>query len=101
MRYIVKKNDIGFAEEVLRRDRVYFEKDGGMFTIQCDPEYLEILEEDISCEKQRAATRHHTPVYSLRTLRNPEKKQRLMAYYGRTDCQVLKKDKAEYDRIFG
>ncbi|MCD8109249.1 MAG: hypothetical protein LUE14_04005 [Clostridiales bacterium] len=100
MRYIVTKQNIGFAEEVLSRDRVYFEKEGGMFTIQCDPEYLEILEEDVQCEKQRASTRHHTPVYSLRTLRDPEKKQRLMAYNGRTDYQVLQKDKTEYEQFF-
>ena len=53
---------------------------------------LEILEEDAMCEKQRNDAGSKIPVYSFRTLKNPEKKERLMKFYKRKGFIVYKPD---------
>lgn len=53
---------------------------------------LEILEEDALCEKQRNDIGSKIPVYSYRTLINPEKKERLMKFYRHKGFIVYKPD---------
>lgn len=54
---------------------------------------LEILEEDAMCEKQRNDAGSKIPVYSYNTLKNPQKKERLMKFYKRKGFVVYKPDK--------
>lgn len=60
---------------------------------------LEILEEDALCEKQRNDAGSQIPVYSYHTLRNPEKKERLMKFYRRKGFIVYKSDAEKCEKF--
>lgn len=59
-------------------------------------ELMDELEEDALCEKQRQETGSKLPVYSYRTLVNKEKRDRLMAFYGKRGHFVYKSD---YEKV--
>ena len=85
-----------YVETICRRDCIPY----AITTVECGEISLEIstqvnvdeLLEDALCEQQRDQTNAKLPVYSFRTLRNKEKLERLMDYYGKKGVHVLKED---------
>ena len=51
-----------------------------------------VILEDALCEKQREETQSKIPVYSYRTLRNLEKRNRLMSLNGMKSFHILRQD---------
>ncbi|MCD8109251.1 MAG: hypothetical protein LUE14_04015 [Clostridiales bacterium] len=90
---------------VLSRDGIpyrYAKKENGdyVFSVGCSNRRFTEAVEDAECEAQRASTKHHTPVYSLRTLKNPSKKNLLMEMNNIRTYQVLDRDKEAAEQLF-
>ena len=51
-----------------------------------------VILEDALCEKQRDETKSKIPVYSYRTLKNREKRNRLMSINGKKGFHILRQD---------
>ncbi len=92
----ISVEDQNLYEFVLNRDSIPFTKTGDSYEIDCSEEDIVILHEDVDCEKQRASTKHHTPVYSYKTFLNPEKLGRLMKLNNKRCFQILAKDQKDY-----
>ncbi len=97
---------VEFAKLVLDRDGEYYEpcRDGGVAAALA-PWEEEVLIEDAMCEKQRLETDPEHPVYSFRTINDPEKLTRLQRLFYGVDAKekdmpyyVLRKDEEEHTR---
>lgn len=87
-----------YMKIVLDRDNIqheYHPDTGEIISSMSARRFKEALE-DAFCEKQKAERHSRIPVYSLRTLKNKEKMNRLMKLNGTSSFVVLKKDAAEY-----
>ena len=85
-----------YVRSVLKRDEISYEtkKENGKILLLFSgngKRFTEVLE-DALCEKQRAESSSKLPVYSYRTLRNHEKRDRLMKLNNRRGFFVLKQD---------
>ena len=84
-------------QTVLKRDNIAFDfkqAEENKYTLLFDGSsrrFTEVLE-DALCEKQRVENHSRIPVYSYRTLRNENKRQRLMKLNGRKGFVVINKD---------
>lgn len=78
----------GFANirTVTVKDRSYLDIEG-----MSNRRFSEIME-DAQCEKQRCESNPDIPVYSYRTLKNRDKRNRLIQLNNRHGFHVLKKD---------
>ena len=78
---------------VLKRDEIPYEVEKGCIISApiSNRGFTEILE-DALCEKQRDETECKIPVYSYRTIRNPEKFSRLKKLNGKKGFHVLQQD---------
>ena len=92
-----------YIEGVLKRDRIPYQRkhkgDHAEFGVAISNRRFQEVVEDALCEKQKAESHSSIPVYSLRTVRNREKRTRLAAWYGRNGFRILKADQkawAEY-----
>lgn len=100
----VSKAMCPYIQLVLARDGIpyrYREKESGdyVFFVACSNRRFTEAVEDAECEAQRAGTKHHTPVYSLRTLKNPEKRNMLMEINNIRAYQVLDRDREAAERL--
>lgn len=85
------------AKHVCDRDNINYQivdENESEITIEIDlsEDAVEEFEEDVLCEKQRQETESKLPVYSYRTLTNREKRDRLMAFYGKRGFHTLRQD---------
>ena len=92
--FVCNRDDIGIGNVIEEGDFVYAD-------IECSEERLEEVLEDAKCEEQRNATRTRLPVYSYRTIRNPEKLERLRKLNGRRGFHYLKQDEDKCREYFG
>lgn len=94
-----------FIVFVLKRDKIPYRVepsgDGYKFYLKISSRRFTEVLEDALCEKQRRTTMSRTPVYSLRTMRNPEKRDRLMRLNGRKGFHILKQDREKYEQLYG
>ncbi|MCD8110012.1 MAG: hypothetical protein LUE14_07925 [Clostridiales bacterium] len=104
-KYEVPRDMMTYLEIVLKRDAVEYKKEetnGKTFVLSdVGEEEFEILLEDAECEAQRATYETGIPVYSYRTLTNPEKWRRLRKLNGMNGCHILKRDERKYFAAFG
>lgn len=91
---------------VLERDKVRYKyhlnEDGSfIFLAELSGKQFHIMMEDALCERQRSKTWSRIPIYSNRTLRNSEKRKRLMRLNNSNAFGVLKKDKKKWYQDYG
>ena len=94
--FVCNRDDIGIGNVIEEGDFVYAD-------IECSEERLEEVLEDAQCEAQSKETLGHLPVYSYRTIKNPQKLHRLMKLNGRRGFYVLRADqkRCEEEGMFG
>lgn len=99
--YSVSERMMPFFIKVCKRDKVSFtmhgkNEKGFNVKIDCSNNQFKTLIEDAMCELERSLHNADIPVYSFRTLINPEKKKRLMKMNNRRCFYVLRKDREKY-----
>ena len=102
-KYLVPDGKKNFLTTVLNRDEIdydFMEIDGRLYIwtpLSC--RQYRVMLEDAECEYERSLHRSNTPIYSFRTLMNPEKFQRLKllnaAYHG---FGILSKDVERFEK---
>lgn len=99
----ISKVMLPHVKYVLRRDQIPFtlredQANEANYIISLDvsnKRFTEIME-DALCEKQRLETNSNTPVYSLRTLKNKKKRNRLMHLNQKKGFHILSSDMEKY-----
>lgn len=102
-KYFVPDGKKNFLTTVLNRDEIdydFMEIDGRLYIwtpLSC--RQYRVMLEDAECEYERSLHKSNTPIYSFRTLMNPEKFQRLKllnaAYHG---FGILSKDVERFEK---
>lgn len=94
-----------YIEGVLKRDLIPYQRrhkgDHAEFGIAISNRRFREVVEDALSEKQKAESHSGIPVYSLRTVRNREKRARLAALYGRNGFRILKADQRAWSDYIG
>lgn len=94
-----------YIKFVLKRDHIpahsWKEGDHYIFAMNISSRRFTEVLEDALCEKQREKYLSNTPVYSYRTLKNPEKLRRLMELNNRRGYHILKCDEKKYYASYG
>lgn len=85
------------VQKVLIRDRIPYqiikqEETVRLLLPETSNRGFTVILEDALCEKQREETESKIPVYSYRTLRNLEKRNRLMNLNGMKAFHILRQD---------
>ena len=96
IKFVCNRDDFGTGNITEEGDFIYAD-------IECSEERLEEVLEDAKCEAQRNATQARIPVYSYRTVKNPEKLERLKKLYGKNGFHVLQDDVEKFrkEKMFG
>lgn len=105
-RYFVKEGRKKYLKMVLKRDHIpyQFEKNNGRdyvwVSLSC--RQYRILREDAECEYEREQHTCNIPIYSLHTLRNPEKLKRLKELNSDFNSfGILSKDVEKFEKLVG
>ena len=93
---MIHQDNIPFLEKVLKRDHLdhVFFKEGGETKVAVDSSYnyfRKVVLKDMCCEKQ-SEEYGGIPVYSLETLRDPRKRERLSELSGSRSYIPLRQD---------
>lgn len=98
----VSKTMLPYVKYVLERDQINFvcyeeaELSNCIVSLAVSNRRFTEIIEDALCEKQRDETFCKTPVYSLRTIKNKNKRDRLMQLNQKKGFHILKKDMERY-----
>ena len=102
--YLINQELLPFYKKVCKRDEIDYHiicKDGTFFlNAAISNRQFRILREDAVCEKECEASQTKIPVYSYRTLQNPNKFKRLRKVNGRTTFRIMEKDLERYKKDF-
>ena len=102
--YLINQELLPFYKKVCKRDEIDYHiicKDGTFFlNAAISNRQFRILREDAVCEKECEASQTKIPVYSYRTLKNPNKFKRLRKVNGRTTFRIMEKDLERYKKDF-
>lgn len=94
-----------YIESVLQRDQIPYQRkrkeDHTEFWLDISNRRFREVVEDALCEKQRMESCSKTPVYSMRTIRNREKRNRLALFYGKKGFHILKTDRKAWASYIG
>ena len=93
---MIHQDNVPFLKKVLNRDHIdhVFFKDGNEVKVAANASYnyfRKVVLKDMRCEKQ-SEEYGGIPVYSLETLRNPRKRERLSALSGSRSYIPLRQD---------
>ncbi len=85
MKNVLERDDIIYSVHYINHEKLLLDANISA------RRFTEVME-DTLCEKQRETTRSKVPVYSYRTLKNKDKRKRLINLNGKTGFHVYSKD---------